>query len=269
MKDKILEQADNIDEEFENIRRSFLDASVERLDNLEVMLVGLEKKGDFSPESFRPIFSLVHSLKGASAAHEFNLLKTACHRIEDNLQSLKNGTFPRQNKILDQSLRLVEIMLDFVKKYLKDPGPKIESSFQRKIENLYQNSTSEKTRILILANTKTVNNILEKSLKECNVEIHYARTAFEGLGRIYLEKFDCVICSMHTPMMDARALTAAIRLDTSVEKMKIVILTSDELDFSHTEYKPDFIFKKNPQLGDNIKEFIRCYFGNEKWKQTA
>jgi two-component system chemotaxis sensor kinase CheA len=99
--------------EFEQYRALFVAESRENHENLVNNLLVLEKGSDYN--AIDEIFRSIHTLKGASASMGFSNMERLCHKMEDVLHLIRNGSAEMSQdlgNILLACTDLIEEMLD-------------------------------------------------------------------------------------------------------------------------------------------------------------
>lgn len=91
----------------------FIFETVQLIEQLEQLIMGIEKLGTYTEDSINEIFRIMHTIKGSSAMMQYENLSTAAHSIEDLFYFLREE---KPGKV--DCIRLTDIVLesaDFVK----------------------------------------------------------------------------------------------------------------------------------------------------------
>jgi len=83
--------------------------------------------------------------------------------------------------------------------------------------------TNEMKNILIIEDSRTINNIIQKELEKFGFRITQAYTLDQARTELYKKKFDLIILDLHLPDGEGSELIANIQ---SLTKTKVVVLTS-------------------------------------------
>jgi HPt (histidine-containing phosphotransfer) domain-containing protein/CheY-like chemotaxis protein len=76
-----------IDAFLSNMRVDFIDNSLDRMDELETIIVRLKSGQGERPEEFLDLQRHIHSLKGSAGSYGFQLVSQIAHRIEDYIET--------------------------------------------------------------------------------------------------------------------------------------------------------------------------------------
>ena len=113
-------------DEFEEIKRGFLDEAEQCLSDTEQCFLHLEK--DQSPEVLDKLFRLAHNIKGSANAVGFSELGAFTHELETLLLKIKKGEQPLHPPVIDLLLRCNDHIILFVNSLKVDLDAKVDSS---------------------------------------------------------------------------------------------------------------------------------------------
>lgn len=97
------------DREFEEIRKVFYSQAYEIVDDLRDSVLGLETCPE-DAEMLKAIKRYLHTLKGDSNSFELTSVGTLCHRVEDLLSFLMEGSRHAESQSVDLLLSCVDIL---------------------------------------------------------------------------------------------------------------------------------------------------------------
>ena len=124
--DQVRETGATMIDEFEEIKRGFLDEAEQCLSDTEQCFLHLEK--DQSPEVLDKLFRLAHNIKGSANAVGFSELGAFTHELETLLLKIKKGEQPLHPPVVDLLLRCNDHIILFVSSLKADMEAKIDSS---------------------------------------------------------------------------------------------------------------------------------------------
>lgn len=91
----------------------FIFETVQLIEQLEEMLINIERNDDLPPASIHEIFRIMHTIKGSAAMMSYDAVSILAHSIEDLFDTIRSGAGERPN-----CRRLTDIVLqaaDFIK----------------------------------------------------------------------------------------------------------------------------------------------------------
>lgn len=250
----------SLEEAFKNIQIKYLTELPESFDNIEELVITMEKGEDFD-ENMRELQGKIHSLKGTSGTFELNFITTACHNLEDYMTARVGDDFK------SYSQHIIDVN-DLMREYAQN----FQSLDQNKIEGLKTrlhailsdvkegDEAGPSRRILLNENFPIMVKIIQEALKPFNVQVSFSRNGYEALGRILNEHYDGIITSWESEIISGPNLAKMIRAnDTVSPDLKIFLLTS------HAEVKTkegvDGILKKDVNLEKTLTETFSQMFG--------
>jgi len=256
-----------LDDEFEAVKQRFLEGMHERTDEIERGVLALEKFGAAGgstksevTEAINPLFSTIHSLKGAAAAHGLSIVSTICHRMEDVLASIRTGQVQVAAEVMTRLLGSVDLMTSYSESYLATGGVD-ESRFLRSLETLFRvelrEGTVVSTRVLVVDASRTIMTMLSRVFEKEQITSSYCVNSYEALGRLLQEPFEVLITSLQTQPFDGTTLIATAKLNPALRNLKTVLLTSDTPAFLHADLVPDFIIQKDNRMEDALGKILQ------------
>ena len=91
----------------------FLFETSQLLEQLEGMLIQIEREQSIPPESINEIFRIMHTIKGSSAMMSFDAISVLAHSLEDLFDTIRSGS-----GITPDCVQLTDIVLqaaDFIR----------------------------------------------------------------------------------------------------------------------------------------------------------
>jgi HPt (histidine-containing phosphotransfer) domain-containing protein/CheY-like chemotaxis protein len=245
---------------FKQIQHNYIIQLLEDLDEVEELVLDLEKEG-LKEKEFRELQGKIHTIKGSAGTFELDLITTLCHNYEDHLSNLVGDSFKNLSEL---SLNIIDLMKEYVNEFLKNENVNVEP-FKKKMSGFFVcefNPGGEgpafvpRPRFLVNENYNVMNKLITGVLMDLNMDSHYSRTGYEALGRMIEENFDGLITSLDTPRIDGIRLAKMIRIykDKNNSKFKIILITS-----KNVEKIPeiDFIIKKDKDIEKNLIETLK------------
>lgn len=84
----------------------YFEETNDNLEEAEAYIIGLEKT--FSMDNFNSLFRCIHSIKGSSAAVNFDELSSLAHKLEDILNYIRDGKFEFDNEISNLCINCID-----------------------------------------------------------------------------------------------------------------------------------------------------------------
>ena len=115
----------------DQFRIKFLEEAADLLEDLEKILLELEKDG-ITSESIEQIFRVMHTIKGSSSMFGFDVISEFTHHLETIYDLIRSGKMTVSREILDTTLA----SLDHIRNLLKPENISIHKSLSKTIELL-------------------------------------------------------------------------------------------------------------------------------------
>jgi len=217
----------------QGMRSAFLDELAERCDNLDNLILSLEKTGG-SKSVFDETYRQVHSLKGSGGMHGLGIITTTCHHLEGVLTAAAAAEIFDSN-FVDCALAYVDIL-----RKIEAPG-RLENpdytSIEAELESLRRSKLKSLKAGLIAESSGMMSKMYQKSLSSKQVQLVAVNNGMLALERLLREPFDFAIIGRELKELNGIAVIAALRVSQSVNQNIPVILVTSK--------------------SDNIPEFVR------------
>jgi CheY-like chemotaxis protein/HPt (histidine-containing phosphotransfer) domain-containing protein len=272
----------NLDQEFLSLQNDYLLSLPEKFDELEQLIIQLEETSELD-EILRVIKGIVHSIKGSAGSYDLEFISKVCHHFETCLEQID----PDKESVISYSkskffLQINDLLVEYVSSYgilpsfdqetfekkfieiIEGAGMEIDlSSINKEKEkklirdvdpSLYENPH----RLLIVEPVKTFQTIYTNLFRNLPVEIKFESDGYNALGMLLKEKFDSLITSNKTKLLDGNGLIAGLKSSSGQNSnIHSILVTSDKEIKSNAEYT---IFK-NPHLPGEIRSIYEKLLG--------
>lgn len=221
----------------------YLEEFIQKLSEVETLVLGFSRDISKKKNLLKEISHTLHSLKGTAGSYGFELLSILCHKMEDLIAV---SEFSRNEKLVDELLKIKDLMLKLSEIYKKNDLPSLElfrrhygisySHSHTPYVTIFENSSEvnlpaveKKIKVLVCESSKIISRKYCEVLSEFNVEVSIARDGYEALGRMLKEHFDVLLTSLRVPLIDAIGLVAVLESIPNPNKnIKSVIVTSSK-----------------------------------------
>ena len=218
-----ISEADALQKMLLQLRKSFVEDMPEKLDNLEHLLVEMEKSGD-NGESFSEFYRIVHNLKGSGGTYGLQIITTICHQLEDLLNTTEGGA-KFTPELISISLDYVDL-LRLVTKQIQ-AGDESFVQVEKQLDKLRKQLAKKQFTVLLVENSRLESNIYQKILAALPVRIVMMNDGGLALMRALTEPFDLIITSNEIPVLNGVALIGALKLsDSQSRNTKAILITS-------------------------------------------
>jgi CheY-like chemotaxis protein len=237
------------------MRKTYIGNLPDKIDDLEAHLLMLGEADDYTG-AFESSYRIAHNIKGSAGTYDINILSTICHHLEDRLTVMSEQHCNHDRRVIRMLLDHVDLMRDVVTQ-LNDSTDDV-STIEGKLEDLRKHSAVTTYRGLI-ADTSTLHIEITKDIfKNYPIEFTVVNDGQVALQRVLHEPFDLLISSAELPMLNGRALIAALRLSNSrYRRQRSILLTSKCLPHPVRDTDPDFILLKDSKLMANFSTVAR------------
>jgi chemotaxis protein histidine kinase CheA len=236
------------------LTKSFVAALPERLSDMEALILDLKNNETFL-DSYQELFRKVHSLKGSGGTYGFPIITLICHQFEDNLKRVSEETSVN-NTFIDSCFKYIDLLQRSYE--IIHAGQSDFTAIRNEIEHHQQTLTKNKLRCLIVEQSRTITSLYTEALKPYNIDITLMTSGYEALERLLQERFDLLICSMETGILNGVSLIAAIRTSRSINSnIDTILLTSSTAAQGINEVvKPNHIIKKGANMISDLQSYI-------------
>ncbi len=240
--------SDTFQKMLRQLRQSFLEEIPERLDHIERILLQIEKSGGDS-EQFHELYRRIHSLKGSGGTHGLHIITTICHHLEDILNRTNTGEqFPA--KLINLCVEHLDLLRAACKQLHHSEADL--SDIEQRLSRLQQSAAQARFSALLIDDSKATSIICQQLLAQHNVSVITIHDGLHGLTLALTEPFDLLISNYEVPVLNGKALIAAIKLSglRYTRQLPCILITSNPtlICATHQSIDPDLTILKNDQL---------------------
>lgn len=193
----------NAAQDIDQLQRDYLANAIEQVEQLDALLVELEKGKPTGLECMR----ILHTLKGSLGSYGFELSGTICHHFESLLsQNSDDGT---DSDNVELMFRFRDLLGDYLDTMLKQPSADA-SRFQKLLKELSPSLSADVPRVLFVDQTKTFRKMISHLTEKLNMELLFAQTGLEAFNRLITDKFDILITSNQVGRLTGHHLLEAL-----------------------------------------------------------
>jgi CheY-like chemotaxis protein len=115
------------------------------------------------------------------------------------------------------------------------------------------------TKLLVVDDSQTVLTFLQAVLEGAGYEVTTATDGADALSKLYQSRPDLIVTDAVMPGMGGFDLLRAIRSDSSIESLPVIILTSSATqDAAVGNPQPDAFVKKSSDFAPLLTEIAEC-----------
>ncbi|WP_221047128.1 Hpt domain-containing protein [Methylogaea oryzae] len=243
----------------ERFRKAFLDELPERLEEIERMLLALERGG--SPhDALADLYRSVHSIKGSAATFGQQILAAICHPFEEIIQDADQAeTLPPS--LVEVALGYLELLRHSVAE-IKHGCENFDGT-EKKLARLHERAFQQRFSVAIVANSRTLRQICCETAKAFDARVVEFEDSLNAMHRILGEPFHLVIVSSELYPMRGEALIASMKLSRRAQALKAVLVSSDrdKAGFVKRDVDPDFVVLRDTRFLSHLHDVIGEVYG--------
>jgi len=261
-----------------DFRISYASDVTRQIDKIESIVLKLENEiePEITRNLLRKLLAEFHSIKGNSAALNFESVKIICHKVED----LMISEIDTSNKV---KAEIIFKYLDAIKEYFnkfKSNGRIDESDYIQKYDDIFTNvelinqkkiinkEVKFHLNILIIGIPMTIIKNLKRMIPSIEFQVSVASNSTNAIERIAKEKFDLIISSYFIEPINGLTLCLATKSQWPNLNTKFILLPSQKLELQKnlldSKYCPDIIIEKDENLHSKIVKYIKKLYLNYK-----
>ena len=236
----------------ETMRSEYRAHALEELERTEQIILDIEAD-TLTEDVSRKLQLIIHSIKGSSGTYGFDFASSACHSLEDFINSEERGK--QDSKIIDTILNYIDLLKEYFRNVPSDED-EVVNKYKQRLESLSSIKSSVDYRVLIVELSKTLSAACERILRNTGIRVAVVKDGYEALGRLLKEEFDCLITSKSVATINGIQLIQSLNLldGPNKEISKILITTDKRLEITgpncHT-------FVKDQALLPNLENFFK------------
>lgn len=204
------------------LRADFLDAVPERCDQLEALILAIEKNWD--QDKFEALFRHVHSLKGSGGTHGLGIISAICHHLENLLTEIQ----PSHQLTRASAVRALACadLLRQAEAEARQAKPSF-TAIETELDRLRQQSLASRKAGLIAESSAAMSHFYQQVLSPLPVQLRIADNGLTALEHLLREPFDFVIVGRELRELNGVALISALRASqTRNQSIRAFLVTS-------------------------------------------
>jgi chemotaxis protein histidine kinase CheA len=242
------------------IRNDFLAELPERIDDIEPLVLALEKSKQ-DPEIFENLYRAIHSLKGSSGTHGLGTISYICHHFEDALNEL-SGAQDTTPELIDNFLTYLD-MIRRCSIIAAEEAPDY-SDIEKELANIRQKRQRGKCTGLIVESSSFMRNLYTDSVDQRYMEFAMVEDGLDALAILLRDKYDFVIMGSETKSLNGTALLYALKAAGGKNKnIKTIMVTSKNSTQFIEQLAPDFFLNKDKDLFENLQQALNTVAQNK------
>lgn len=236
----------------ETMRGEYRAHAIEELERTEQIILDLESE-EITHDVSRKLQLIIHSIKGSSGSYGFDFASSACHSLEDFINSEQQNQ--QDSKIADTILNYIDLLKEYFKNVPSDDDEAI-NKYKQRLESLSSIKSSVDYKVLIVELSKTLSSACERILRNSGIRVAVVKDGYEALGRLLREEFDCLITSKSVATINGIQLVQGLNIFDGPNKniSKILITTDKRIQISGPNC---YTFIKDQELLLNLETFFK------------
>lgn len=233
------------------LRNDFLDALPDRCDQIEALILALEKNWDTA--HFEDLFRHVHSLKGSGGTHGLGIITAICHHLENLLtEAQASRHFSRTNTV--RTLACTDLLRQ-VETEARQNRPAY-TTIETELDRLRELSRASRKAGLIAESSAALCRFYEQVLEALPVQLRIADNGLSALERLLREPFDFIIVGRELRELNGIALIAALRASQTRNHTIPAILVTSRPDGVPAHAGINAIILRDTKQADNLRTAV-------------
>ena len=272
-------------EEFFELKNNFASQVLQRIGELEGLILKIEEENDESKlkEISRQLLAEFHSIKGSSGAFHFECSKVICHKVEDIIQT--EGTIGLKNRV-DLLLLYCDTISHYFnlfiklknideKKFIDDHKNIFENLLIVKAPGHDVNKNLQLLNVLVVGLPNTLLKNLNKSISHhYELKLSFATTSIEAIEKISKDNFHLVLSSYFIEPINGVALCASLKCQRLENSWKFILFPSQNVELGDLKNKPnllpDKIILKDQEMYRHFSDYlVETFKVNRKYNRVA
>ena len=236
-----------------DLKEAYLTNFPAQIDEMETVVINVEKnRGDFK-ENFDALYRRAHSLKGSGGTFGFSIITAICHQLEDFLTS----SFSSEDQINKENVDTIFLYTDLLRKTheLLEREATDFSEIVQKLSSIKKNESDHELKGLFVG---PANQVYMKMCMHLFEETHIKCATIENgmiaLNRLLHEHFDFLITSRENLELNGMALIAALKLNNGKNQNINTILITTTPPTNNYGIESDYVILKNKDFSQNLEK---------------
>lgn len=223
----------------ERLRLDFVEGSLERLDELEGVLMALRAHDESFADRFLDLQRHIHSIKGQGSTFDFPAVTQIAHRLEDFIE-----VSPR---IGDSELDVIQIYLDRIRAILESgvnpPASALASLLRPDDLDPASITKSQQVRVvemLLIMPKGLQRKIIGEELASCGFRVSMTEDPVAAIGQAIALKPDIIFATQEMAGMTGLELAQVLQIINATRGRRFILLTSaDDAQIRRDALPPD------------------------------
>ncbi len=235
------------------LARTYCGEIIEQVAQLQEQVLALESGGD-TAAAVAAAFRLAHNLKGSGASYGVRIVTDICQPLEDLLDALRAGRTAATHDMVECLLQHVDLLADVAKTGAvgQDLAP-----FAARLRALCPAAATPAAdrgglRVLVAENSATTRRIIADILRRAGCRVQETDDGIAALRLLEEQRCDLLVTGLDLKSLSGHALTAAVKADTVLRRVRVVYVTSIATAGRDAPLKPDLIVAKDAHLAQTL-----------------
>lgn len=236
------------------MRADFLGELTERCDNLDRLILQLEKQqGD--PAVFNELYRGVHSLKGSGGTHGLSIITAICHQLE-NLLTETNAKNAFGTSFATRALAYVDLLRK-VEIAARQENP-LYTDIEAALGALRQSALQSRKAVLVVDASRMMTDLYHQAFEGLPLQLTVDDSGLNALARLLHEPFDLIIVGRELKELNGIGMMAALQASQMRNHDVPAILVSSKLGAvpGHVEFKANIL--RDQHLANNLVKAVRA-----------
>lgn len=235
------------------MRDEFLQELPERCDNLESLILALEKH-PANRQAFNELYRSVHSLKGSGGTHGLSIITTLCHLLENHLTET-DVAFGFNDTFASRALNFVDLLRRV--QSIAQQGTPNYSSIEADIEVLRQAVLHSRKIVLVAEASPVMARFYQQALAKLPLHLYTVDNGLAALERLLHEHYDFIIAGREIKDLNGIAMIVALRASQSGNQNIPAILVSSSADPVPAHTKLYATILRDQHLAKNLTAVVQ------------
>lgn len=238
----------------EELRREFIDETIEFLNALDVALDAARHGRRTAPEVIADIHRVALSLRGQAVNVGFRLLGTLAHRLEDYLANARNELSVRA---IDDLQAFVDLMMEVVTGKIPmeaDPSEVVRRLPAKLVNFNLAEIEIRNIEVMLVMLHGAQTHYVERELQQCGYRVSICSNTFDALALAVRTKPELIIVSAVMPELSGIDAVVALASMPSTRNIPTALITSLDADDELLKLVPKRVpvIRKGPSFGDDL-----------------
>lgn len=240
----------------EDLRRGYVAELPALFDEIEAYVMQLRGDEGFA-DNYAALFRKVHNLKGTGGTFGLHTLSGICHRFEDHLRLVDADAGKRTPRRVENWLAHIDLLRTVHAGMAagKESFPQVDVALEAIKDDHFETAQ----RVFIVEPSRATRMLCQGLLGEWVSDVVTATTGLEALTQLMHDPVQLIITGLEVPVLNGKALLAAIRLSGGPNRqVPAILLTSKaEVDVPAV-LQPVRVIRKDGALSESLEHAVRA-----------